>query len=429
VISRATLRRIVSIVALGAAPSLADAAIPVVDPGDCVYLVGAPPGLPAATDSAVASGTQILGVNRIALTPCAPPSVDVQADTSPHLLQAWIDEPDALGECVAIAWTANDFQVGLGVGEVSGTVTVEGRVTGSLSALNQAGGEFWPASSHGRAEVKLEILETSRPGGQETIVAASTVFEREVFSGRSSFDERFGRRLEMNLSRGSTYRVRLHLELVGGVLTGSPFGQEIGLTPGRGARYDRIEVCLREPDPVADLTSRLDAIDATLATMDTRLDGIDGRLGDTDARLAAIDMTLAGTNSRLDGMDARLGAIDATLAGTNTRLDGIDIRLASMESLLSSLVDRLLRQDLEWKLYRADCVPTLWMPEANGGHLEQARQLVSDLLADARASGASGVNARVAASRLAAADREIAEGDYQAACRDLASGLRALTTP
>ena len=84
---------------------------------------------------------------------------------------------------------------------------------------------------------------------------------------------------------------------------------------------------------------------------------------------------------------------------------------------------------LEKKLYEKECMPSVWLPAAQGGQLEIARALVADRLTRAVASGDPNVNAHVAAARLAAADAAAAAGQYQHACRDLCDGLHALTTP
>jgi hypothetical protein len=118
-------------------------------------------------------------------------------------------------------------------------------------------------------------------------------------------------------------------------------------------------------------------------------------------------------------------------SGHGARIDSIEVCIDPPpdDSAITSRLDALELADLEAKLYRKECMPGVWMPVAQGGKLETARQLVADRLAQATATNDPNVNARVAAMRLQAADADITAGQYQHACRDLADGLHALTTP
>ena len=117
--------------------------------------------------------------------------------------------------------------------------------------------------------------------------------------------------------------------------------------------------------------------------------------------------------------------------GRGARIDSIEVCIDAPpdDSALRARLDALEIADLEAKLYRKECMPGVWMPVAQGGKLETARQLVADRLAQATATADPNVNARVATMRLQSADEDITAGQYQRACRDLADGLRALTTP
>lgn len=117
--------------------------------------------------------------------------------------------------------------------------------------------------------------------------------------------------------------------------------------------------------------------------------------------------------------------------GRGARIDSIEVCIDAPpdDSALRARLDALELADLEAKLYRKECMPGVWMPLAQGGKLETARQLVADRLAQATATADPNVNARVATMRLQSADEDITVGQYQRACRDLADGLRALTTP
>lgn len=112
--------------------------------------------------------------------------------------------------------------------------------------------------------------------------------------------------------------------------------------------------------------------------------------------------------------------------GRGARYDSIEVCL---DAPVGGTDDEAALRDLEEKLYLKQCMPTVWLPASQGGRLEEARDLLADLLARATASGDPGVNARVAGMRLASADADILEGSYQRACRNISDGVRALTTP
>lgn len=117
-------------------------------------------------------------------------------------------------------------------------------------------------------------------------------------------------------------------------------------------------------------------------------------------------------------------------SGRGAWYDSIEVCLSDPSaSELQARLDALEAVDLEERLYRRECMPSTWLPEAQGGRLETARGLAADLLTRATASGAPGVNTHVAGARLESADAAIASGDYQRACRNLSDTVRALTTP
>jgi hypothetical protein len=118
-------------------------------------------------------------------------------------------------------------------------------------------------------------------------------------------------------------------------------------------------------------------------------------------------------------------AIDFGSPGSGRGLwyDSIEVCLEDPNSGVNARLAALEDRDLELRLYQRECLPTVWMPAAQGGRLEQARSLAGDLLARATATAAPGVNTRVAAMRIASADTDIATGDFQRACRECTNGL------
>ncbi len=142
--------------------------------------------------------------------------------------------------------------------------------------------------------------------------------------------------------------------------------------PGGGEHYDRnieprlsgVEHDVRDlKDTLAELKTmvarmdaRLDAVlphlatKADLANVETRLGAMDGRLSAMDVRLGAMDGRLCAMDGRLGAMDGRLGAIDGGLGAMDGRLGAMDGRLGAMDARLDATLPHLAtRADLAEK--------------------------------------------------------------------------------
>lgn len=117
-------------------PGISAAAAPVVQPGSCLYLVGAPPGAPAA---AAEERDGDAGV----MTECGISDAGAAINRDgENWIQAWAPSPSFVQlnkSCVAFAWISHDFEVGPGFGApIKGIVRVMGRYFGKLEHLTRA---------------------------------------------------------------------------------------------------------------------------------------------------------------------------------------------------------------------------------------------------------------------------------------------------
>jgi hypothetical protein len=298
-------------------------------PGECLYLVGAPPGAPAAETEERVEGSSVE-------TGCTlPHGVDLNRDGE-NMIQAWVSRdpgvPFGQAVCALEGWVGHELTaVTEAEAPFAAWITMSG---GYAGLLENAGGSRTNT-------VRLGVRLVESPAGERTVVAQQSVYVREVEVANPPVEPAaaFSARLRADLMPGRSYAVELSLWLDGqGAIESLDFGQT---GAERFARYDRVEVC---------------------------------------------------------SGPASSGASPGTEA-------------------------------LERDLYEGRCMPSLWMPADAGGRLDEARDLVALRLSQAAATAAPGVNERVASRRLAEADAQAVGGDYQAACRSLVQGLRALTTP
>lgn len=168
---------------------------------------------------------------------------------------------------------------------------------------------------------------------------------------------------------------------------------------------------LRQADPSEQLVEVLERIER----IEERLIGLD--LDDVRESLARLE-GCCGTATTMLG-EVLDFADDAT-----ARLDAIEDLLARLER---SQQGALLRE-IEDALFERRCVPWLWMPE-DMGQLRLAHEHVARRLEEALTLGDPRVNASVAQARLDAVDAEIADGQWQDACKRLSDSLHALTRP
>lgn len=314
-------------------------AVPAIAPGECLYLTGAPPGSPSATEEVIVEGSRSPEVCGAMVT------MGARGDGTHSVqlnLQGTTTPDPSRTPCLARAWAGHQFRIPAGELGVAARVDISGGVLGSNLRAD---------ATTDLAELRLMVvLEEMDPvTSLAERIAERTVYATPLAVRRTELDERFAEALSFRARGDRTYEVRLELY----VTRGTNVAAYTDLGPpgtGRGAWYDSIEVCVEaEPEP-------------PVAPADPRID----------------EMELA---------------------------------------------------DLELRLYNKECLPRVWMPAAQSGRLEAARQIVADRIAQATATGDPGVNARVATQKLAAADADIASGQYQRACRSLSDSLRALTTP
>lgn len=324
-------------------PAAAASLAPIIDAGQCLYLVGAPAPIVGAATEETLSGAQIDDV-------CWATRHVGTNETRPNSVQVYFKDDTYYGQvtCHAEAWTGHGFRVGAGATKVTGRIDVSGGLVGTLHDRGWGGGG-WSASSDGnRLVVELRLFERDPARLTFELVTETLVFERELTGLEFPVNVRFDSTLSATFRPGFEYSVRLQLKVqmlpfaqLGGVnWTFADFGPP---GTGTGAWYDSIEVCLETPDT------------------------------------------------------------------------GI--------SLIESRIELLQLADLEERLYRKECVPSVWLPAANGGRLEEARQLVVDLTDAADASGDPNANTRLARQRVIASDQDVAAGQYQRACRNLSDAL------
>lgn len=133
--------------------------------------------------------------------------------------------------------------------------------------------------------------------------------------------------------------------------------------------------------------------------------------------LASLQASAAAAADEHASMADALDSLTSDVADLATRLDGLEFEQREA-----------LHREIEKALFQRDCMPWLWLPESHGGRLGTAIALLEVRLEAAIASGAPGVNGRVARARLDDAT-DAAATDPQRACRLLADTLHAMTTP
>jgi len=250
----------------------ASAAVPVIQEGDCVYLTGAPPGGHAAIDEEKHSGSGLMWRSEVLNPDNLVCEAAIERDGL-NMLQAWIKvENDPVisypgAGCRMRVWTGHDFQVMSARGTARGSVTMEGDY--SLAWTNLWAG--WGSVLERPPILRMDLLEVDALTGRESLAESAELLRLEPLvyvphnTPRIPFNqlaEVFGRRLDSHFRPGATYRARLVLELSAVGLHG--LGVDIGEMPGdnRGARYERIKVCLDPPDETQAVLDRLDSLEA-----------------------------------------------------------------------------------------------------------------------------------------------------------------------
>ena len=207
---------------------------PVIRPGECLYLLGAPAGAPAATTEVSYDGTEFTDT-------CSHiPHAEVNRD-APHRMSVWIERRNLLpGEpngCFVAAFSANEFSIPADIGAAWLFASASGDATGLMEGAGAANFD-----ERMRATLELQALAVA-PDGSERVLAARNVLEREVSAQAvMSVENRWSSTLSVPVAGGGTYRLRLRLQLqiFHGLVT-MDFGTPAS---GRGAGYDSLSVCV-----------------------------------------------------------------------------------------------------------------------------------------------------------------------------------------
>jgi len=307
------------------------AAPPVLQPGTCTYLVGAPPGAVLAGSEERFDGSAVEEV-------CNETPTFGARQFGDNSVQAHLLWPGGAGSrhCRVETWVGHRFTVGGSGGPIRARIDISGFVDGVMGVAI--------AGNMTSMTIDAVVAELDDLLSTEQVIRRAPLLHRQLETGAAQLNvsSAIDEAVDVTVVPGRTYSVELVLM---GHMPSSAHTFDFGPPgTGEGVRYDSIEVCI---DPPA-----------------------------SDPRLDAI----------------------------------ADL-------------------DLEERLYHRDCFPGIWMPEANGGQLESARQLVVQRIAQAAATGDPNVNARQAQIRVLMANAAMNARQYQRACKNLSDALRTLTTP
>lgn len=310
------------------------AAPPVVEPGDCLYLVGAPPGEPLAPTESTASGTHVYQ----GCTDAAYATVHGSSPTSVEV--AVVGTGVVAGTCRLWSWTGHEFTIGMAAGPVRAEVDMAGTINGSMFMTFVAGlGEV----KQRRVVISIEIQELSPGSTQGVVVAEATVLDiTSLVNAIGVVGESFDRRLSFDARPGGTYRAQLYLlaeQAQPPAASTLDFGSP---GSGNGAQYSRIKVCV-EAQPEDLIGPQLAALaDSLRDEFDSLRDELDSLRGDDlELKLYARQClpTLwmpASAGGRLE--EARALAADLVARAISTGDPGVNAHVAS---------DRLARADSE----------------------------------------------------------------------------------
>jgi len=373
------------------------ATVPVIQEGECVYLLGAPPG-------GTLAGSEERESAAFVRERCDTNNFDVEAATNrdgENMVQLYLhSEGTSTSRCQATGWVGHAFEIDAR-GPRDVFITMEGIYRGFLLG----------SGTQGQAPLftlAVELLKAD-PSTATKAVAVSSPIHESLPVAAARYDEAWGKALSARLEPDSTYWVRMRMEA--GTDERNEWVDFGSQGSGNFARYDRIKVCVEEPPGQEEILERLNDLEAAVLANGSSLDDLAGVVASNSAKLDGLKDQVGANSDKLDGLQAEVGDL----------ADSID--------RLSALLEREAGERIEWELLNKDCRAGLWLPVAQGGRLEEARDLVGGLVAQAVGTGAPGVNGKVATARLDEADHLMAAGDFQKACQRLSDALRALTTP
>lgn len=172
----------------------------------------------------------------------------------------------------------------------------------------------------------------------------------------------------------------------------------------------------------------------TLALVDANVRAIRANVVDPNGDLAVIKQASLQSSGNsvlmvdaINDHHAALVVHEAALATHDAAAREALLALDESLALLHQEQDLAFRLGIEELLSNPDrCIPSLWLPAAQGGKLETVRDHVASLIQGAISSGDPTVGAATAANHLAAADALIGSGQYRKACQRLTRAVLSL---
>lgn len=208
---------------------------PVVEAGECLYLVGAPAGAPAAETEERTESSRIYEACTMEA------HVDLNRDGE-NMIQAWMAPdpaaPPVRQNCESTGAVGHLFRISPAAGgPIQATVGVRGRYAFRLEGSGSGDGDRFGAG----ARVQVEAGELSSEG--ELVIIERPVADFSAHSDeRRDIDDTFGVAIDLLVRPGRTYFLRLALALdaTNRVLTADAGSPGSGL----GVEYQSIEICV-----------------------------------------------------------------------------------------------------------------------------------------------------------------------------------------
>lgn len=206
---------------------------PVIRPGECLYLLGAPPGAPAATTEVSYDGV-------IVRDHCSQvPHAEIGRD-APHRITTWMDRRIPLVDeprgCQVAAFAENEFAV-LASDPAWIQVSASGTIAGQM-------GDDVPGVGGTSIEAILSlVLEQVAPDGTAVSLSRDEVRHHVIdVTNQLLVDDSWSGTVSARVAGGGLFRIRLAFELrADGIVSVLDFG-----TPGsgRGVGFDRVSACV-----------------------------------------------------------------------------------------------------------------------------------------------------------------------------------------
>jgi hypothetical protein len=166
--------------------------------------------------------------------------------------------------------------------------------------------------------------------------------------------------------------------------------------------------------------SSVDYLHSKVDLLEAKGDSLEAKADSLEVKADSLEVKADVGQGSLDAIEVKLDTGSGVLNALEAKLDAVEAKLDAMQAE----ADAAEAEGWEEHLCALECMPHLWLPAAEGGHLEEVRDWVTAQVDHAEATGEREVSVARARQQLGIGNSMLANGLFVRACQAYARALQ-----